>query len=113
VGREQPLGLAARELEDLLRVERGGDDADRLDQRLQQPRLSRELPLGRLVPPALGLEQVERERTGREGRGRQPGCQERVLAEREAGDGDPDARDRADDQQARAETPDRVEPANR
>ena len=58
---EQPLRLFARALE---HVGVAGDRAHRLDERLEEPRLARQLLLGRFVPPPLGDDQVRGEHPG-------------------------------------------------
>ena len=51
---EQTLRLPLGDLEDLTRVERRRDRRHRLDERLEEARLGRELALDQLVAPALG-----------------------------------------------------------
>ena len=65
---EEALRLVAGTLDDLVRVERAGDGGDGLDERLEEARLSGQLVFGRLVPPALGDDQKDREGAGERGR---------------------------------------------
>src|SRR5581483_990980 len=77
---EQPLRLAPRLLEDLR--SRGGlrDRPHRLDERLEEARLGRELALGLAVPlPLADEKQQERERAARRDRERQPSPREPAL----------------------------------
>jgi hypothetical protein len=79
---EQPLGLVAGALDDLTRLERARDGGDGVDERLKEARLCLQLVLCRLVPAALGDDQVDRERTGQRcgqdetcgGQPEEPGC---------------------------------------
>ena len=68
LGAEQLPGLAPRLVEHLLGLVRRGDRAHRLDQRLEEARLRRELLLDDLVPAALGDDQVQREPGGADDR---------------------------------------------
>ena len=89
---EQVLRLAPGSVQHLVGIERRGDRAHRLDQRLEEARLCAQLLFDDLVPPALGDDEVERE-TGRahdrhgEAREREP-----ARAEREPDDRDDSGR---------------------
>ena len=81
---EQLLRLAPRALEHLVGLERAGDRPHRLDQRVEEAGLRRELLLDDLVPAPLADDQVEREGGGADDRRPEPGEREPGGAEREA-----------------------------
>jgi hypothetical protein len=69
---EEPLGLLAHALDDLLRLQRAGDHGDRVHERFEKARLRLQRVLGRLVPPSLGNDQVDGESPGERGRRHEP-----------------------------------------
>ncbi len=83
LGVEELPRLVAGTIEDLGRVERARDRADRVHERLEERRLGLELVLGGLVPAALGHDQVEGEQAEEDGRDDQAAGGEPVVVERE------------------------------
>jgi hypothetical protein len=81
---EEALRLAPRLVQQLVGVVLLGDPAHRLDERLEEARLRRQLLLGDLVPPPLGDDQVEREPGRADDRHAQAGGREPARAERQA-----------------------------
>src|SRR6266566_1249186 len=95
------LGFLARPLQDLARVERFSHGSHRLDERLEEVGLRRELVLGGLVAPPLGDDQVECECRGRRDRRGKATESEPYRVDSEAEHGQ-DRRDRdGPDEQAR------------
>ena len=97
---EEPLGLAAGLLEDLVRVEHRRDPPDRVDERLEERGLLGERLLLALVPAPLEPDEQEDERAAEDDRGREAGRGERAGADDRAGDGDDRAREHAADEDA-------------
>ena len=80
---EEVLRLAAGALQDLVGIERGGDRAHRLDQRLEEARVGAELLLDDLVPAPLRDDQVEGEPGRPDDRGPETGERDPARVQRQ------------------------------
>ena len=108
-GVEEAHGLLSCPLEDLVGLERVGDDRDRTHERLEEGGLCLEALLDVLVAPALGDDQVDGERPGAGGRGH-----EADRGGQRAAEGEPDRADDGEHDRAADEEPGQAqEGANR
>jgi hypothetical protein len=86
-GVEEAVRFAPRPVEHVVRVVGGGDAPHRLDQRLEEARLRRQLLLDDLVPAPLGDDQVQREARGADDRHAEADEREPARSHREPDEG--------------------------